>query len=166
MTLKALLYFKRCKCGASEYDYNNQKCRRNYQHGSSAQVSLKFADFAKNFALSLTGNSVRSNKSSVSFETASTSGSSTYNAWHTLYSNAVPLFLNFSCSIRFSNREMHTIPVDHLPSCVMELMHQCPDIAESSLTSKCFLEDDWKFDSLRRLTESFYNIHHKIKKFF
>ncbi|VDN58251.1 unnamed protein product [Dracunculus medinensis] len=45
-----------------------------------------------------------------------------------------PLFINFTCSLRFPNMELYTFPVDHLPSCIMQLIHKCPDISNDCFT--------------------------------
>uniref|UniRef100_A0A915AZD3 Protein SZT2 n=1 Tax=Parascaris univalens TaxID=6257 RepID=A0A915AZD3_PARUN len=41
--------------------------------------------------------------------------------------DVAPLFVNFSCALRFPNQTMHTFPIDHLPSCMLKLLRQCPD---------------------------------------
>ncbi|VDM41484.1 unnamed protein product [Toxocara canis] len=48
--------------------------------------------------------------------------------------DVAPLFLNFSCAIRFPNQTMHTFPIDHLPSCMIKLLRQCPDAPSNILS--------------------------------
>ncbi|VDM96212.1 unnamed protein product [Thelazia callipaeda] len=79
--------------------------------------------------------SVESNKSSVSFESVTVSGSSAGETFHLDDNTAVPLFLNLSCTVRFSNTEIFTFPIDHLPFCVMELLKQCSNIANKNLAA-------------------------------
>ncbi|KHN85310.1 Protein SZT2, partial [Toxocara canis] len=50
--------------------------------------------------------------------------------------DVAPLFLNFSCAIRFPNQTMHTFPIDHLPSCMIKLLRQCPDAPSNILSSR------------------------------
>ncbi|VDK48260.1 unnamed protein product, partial [Gongylonema pulchrum] len=79
--------------------------------------------------------SAESASSSISFESATASVSS--DPGEALYASTVdtvPLFLNFSCTLRFSNREVYTFPIDHLPSCVMELLKHCSEIYSKSFT--------------------------------
>ncbi|VDO33826.1 unnamed protein product, partial [Onchocerca flexuosa] len=77
----------------------------------------------------------RSSQSSISFESVTASELSIDEAF-CLSDNAVaPLFLNFSCAIRFSNMDMCTFPIDHLPSCVMQLLKQCSNISKKNFTA-------------------------------
>uniref|UniRef100_A0A915Q6J3 Protein SZT2 n=1 Tax=Setaria digitata TaxID=48799 RepID=A0A915Q6J3_9BILA len=75
-----------------------------------------------------------SDQSSISFESVTASESSDGENFHLSDNAAVPLFLNFSCAIRFSNMDMYTFPIDHLPSCVMQLLKQCSDISKKNFT--------------------------------
>ncbi|VDN93928.1 unnamed protein product [Brugia pahangi] len=79
--------------------------------------------------------SARSNQSSISFESVTTSELSVGETLHLSDNAAVPLFLNFSCAVRFSNMDMYTFPIDHLPSCVMQLLKQCSNISKKNFTA-------------------------------
>ncbi|EJW78265.1 hypothetical protein WUBG_10826 [Wuchereria bancrofti] len=79
--------------------------------------------------------SARSNQSSISFESVTTSDLSVGETLHLSDNAAVPLFLNFSCAVRFSNMDMYTFPIDHLPSCVMQLLRQCSNISKKNFTA-------------------------------
>ncbi|KAM3715693.1 KICSTOR complex protein, partial [Dirofilaria immitis] len=80
---------------------------------------------------------MRSIQSSISFESVTASELSTGEAFYLSDNTAVPLFLNFSCAIRFSNMDMYTFPIDYLPCCVMQLLKQC-----SSISKKNFMAMD------------------------
>lgn len=80
--------------------------------------------------------SARNSQSSISFESVTASELSVDEAFHLSDNAAIPLFLNFSCAIRFSNMDMYTFPIDHLPSCVMQLLKQCSNISKKNFTGK------------------------------
>ncbi|CAG9533303.1 unnamed protein product [Cercopithifilaria johnstoni] len=77
----------------------------------------------------------RSSWSSNSFQSVTVSELSDSEEFHLTDNSAVPLFLNFSCAMRFSNMDMYTFPVDHLPSCVMQLLQQCSNISKKNFTA-------------------------------
>ncbi|VDK80454.1 unnamed protein product, partial [Onchocerca ochengi] len=77
----------------------------------------------------------RGSQSSISFESVTASELSIGEAFYSSDNAVVPLFLNFSCAIRFSNMDMCTFPIDHLPSCVMQLLKQCSSISKKNFAA-------------------------------
>uniref|UniRef100_A0A158Q8J8 Gamma-tubulin complex component n=1 Tax=Elaeophora elaphi TaxID=1147741 RepID=A0A158Q8J8_9BILA len=108
---------------------------RNFNKASSLCEDLEICYIGDEEDVKEEDDSARNSQSSISFESVTASELSDREAFHLSDNAAVPLFLNFSCAIRFSNMDMYTFPIDHLPSCVMQLLKQCSNISKKNFTA-------------------------------
>uniref|UniRef100_A0A1I7VHB3 Non-specific serine/threonine protein kinase n=1 Tax=Loa loa TaxID=7209 RepID=A0A1I7VHB3_LOALO len=107
---------------------------KNFTNGSSPCEDLEIC-YIEDEDVDEEDDSARSDQSSISFESVTTPDLSGGETFHLSDNAAVPLFLNFSCAIRFSNMDMYTFPIDHLPSCVMQLLKQCSNISKRNFAA-------------------------------